>query len=158
MAHKRLGEMLIDAGYITPEKLDLALNVQKRTQERLGQIIARLGFITPEELAQTIAKQYGMRYVGLEQLKMVEIDIEAIEALTLDFARVNVMLPVLRTSSCSVGPATVNGRPVDKEEKGSLKSGSPKGLFLDRLRGSITVMLILAGSTLKAPGLDGTRA
>ena len=66
MAHRRLGEMLIEAGYITPEKLDLALNVQKRTQERIGQIIERLGFITADELAQTLAKQYGMRYVGLD--------------------------------------------------------------------------------------------
>ena len=60
---KKLGEMLIDAGFLSREKLDLALNVQKRTHERLGQIIERLGFITDEELAQTIAKQYGMAMV-----------------------------------------------------------------------------------------------
>ena len=36
--------MLVDLGLVTEDKIDLALKVQKRTQERIGQIMERLGW------------------------------------------------------------------------------------------------------------------
>lgn len=36
MAYKRLGDLLIAAGTITPEELDMGLQRQKETKERLG--------------------------------------------------------------------------------------------------------------------------
>ncbi|MEL6546399.1 MAG: ATPase, T2SS/T4P/T4SS family [Myxococcota bacterium] len=96
MKRKRLGEMLLDGGLITTEKLDLALNVQRRTQERLGQIIERLGFISPDDIARTVSAQYGIPFVNLQGLRQVEVDREAIDDLTLDFCKRHTLLPVLR--------------------------------------------------------------
>ncbi|MEE8410427.1 MAG: ATPase, T2SS/T4P/T4SS family [Myxococcota bacterium] len=96
MAHKRLGEMLVEAGTLTEEKVELALNVQKRTSERFGVIIQRLGFITQNQLGQAVAKQYGLAFVDLRQLREVEIDLEALEKMSEDFARQHTMVPVNR--------------------------------------------------------------
>lgn len=41
----RVGEALVNAGYITHEQLDKALEVQADTDQRLGPILARLGFV-----------------------------------------------------------------------------------------------------------------
>ncbi|OGR10421.1 MAG: hypothetical protein A2341_23135, partial [Deltaproteobacteria bacterium RIFOXYB12_FULL_58_9] len=96
MTHQRIGEMLIAGGLLTPEKLELALNVQKRTRERLGEIVQRLGFIGEADLGQMLAKQYGMPFAGLRQLRAVDIDVEGLEKLTQEFAREACVLPVMR--------------------------------------------------------------
>ncbi len=96
MAHQRLGEMLIAAGLLTAEKLQLALNVQKRTRERLGEIVQRLGFIGETELGQMVAKQYGMPFAGLRQLREATVDAPMLQKLTVDFARQHFVLPVVR--------------------------------------------------------------
>jgi general secretion pathway protein E len=51
---KRLGEMLIEKGALTPEKLDAALAEQSVTKERLGKILTRNGFITQRVLMETL--------------------------------------------------------------------------------------------------------
>ncbi|MEL6195632.1 MAG: ATPase, T2SS/T4P/T4SS family [Myxococcota bacterium] len=96
MKRQRLGEMLLQSGLITPEKLELALNVQRRTHERLGFIIERLGFISPDDIARTVATQYGIPFVNLQGLRLVEVDKEAIDKLSLDFCKRHTVLPVLK--------------------------------------------------------------
>ncbi len=93
--HKRLGEMLIEAGLLSNEKVELALNVQKRTKERIGLIIERMGFVRPEDLARIVAKQYGIPFASMESLRRTNIDVDAVKKLGLDTARANVVLPVL---------------------------------------------------------------
>ena len=46
MAYKRLGDLLIAAGTITPEELDMGLQRQKETKERLGAALISAGTIT----------------------------------------------------------------------------------------------------------------
>ncbi|MEM6274009.1 MAG: ATPase, T2SS/T4P/T4SS family [Myxococcota bacterium] len=96
MKRQRLGEMLLQSGLITPEKLELALNVQRRTHERLGFIIERLGFISPDDIARTVATQYGIPFVDLQGLRLVEVDKDAIDKLSLDFCKRHTVLPVLK--------------------------------------------------------------
>lgn len=50
MAYKRLGDLLIAAGTITPEELDMGLQRQKETKERLGAALISAGIITEAEL------------------------------------------------------------------------------------------------------------
>ncbi len=52
MQHKvrlRLGEILCQLGFITPDQLEEALQIQQSTRELLGQILQRLGYITSEQ-------------------------------------------------------------------------------------------------------------
>lgn len=58
----RIGEILLQLGYITPEQLEEALQIQQSTRELLGEVLQRLGYITPEQLARAQAYQFGVDY------------------------------------------------------------------------------------------------
>lgn len=45
MTRRRIGEIMVDEGFITQEQLEQALQQQKKGVERLGETVVRLGFI-----------------------------------------------------------------------------------------------------------------
>ncbi len=53
----RLGNLLLRAGYVTPEQLDHVLAIQKETQQRLGVLLVREGLIEPAELREALRLQ-----------------------------------------------------------------------------------------------------
>ena len=65
---KRMGEILIDAGIITQEKLELALGEQKQTGEKLGATLQRLGICSELEIAKVLAGQAGVETVDLNHM------------------------------------------------------------------------------------------
>lgn len=67
MAYKRLGDLLIAAGTITPEELDLGLKRQKETKERLGAALISSGIITEAELIEALRLQLGIEYIDLSK-------------------------------------------------------------------------------------------
>ncbi len=95
MSHKRLGEILVANGHLSKERLDLALNVQKRTKERLGSILTRLGFLRDEDLGEVVAEQYGLTFLRPAQIIAATLDAEGIDKLTLDFALSHTLLPLI---------------------------------------------------------------
>jgi len=46
MGRRRIGEIMVDEGFITDEQLEQALKDQKKDIERLGETVIRLNFIT----------------------------------------------------------------------------------------------------------------
>lgn len=64
---KRIGERLIEAGVITKEQLEIALEEQKKTGELLGAILFGLGFITRKDLFTVLSMSYGGEYREEEQ-------------------------------------------------------------------------------------------
>jgi hypothetical protein len=66
----RLGEMLVNAGIVTREQLDYALNRQKETGKPLGGLLIELGFITREELGVFLQKFWNARSVDLASQKI----------------------------------------------------------------------------------------
>jgi hypothetical protein len=52
-----IGQILVDAGFITEEKLHRALGEQQRTNELLGEILVRLGEISPIDLNIALSLQ-----------------------------------------------------------------------------------------------------
>jgi type II secretory ATPase GspE/PulE/Tfp pilus assembly ATPase PilB-like protein len=60
--HKRIGERLIDAGLITKEQLEIALEEQKKTGELIGAILYSLGFISQQDLLTVLSMSYGAEY------------------------------------------------------------------------------------------------
>lgn len=65
---KRLGDLLIEAGLLTPEQLEKALSVQKKTGERLGRVLSHLGYITEESMIEVLEFQLGVPHVDLANL------------------------------------------------------------------------------------------
>lgn len=62
-----LGSLLTAAGLLTHEQLEHALGVKEESGERLGEIVVALGFATEREIAGTLAEQYELEFVDLEQ-------------------------------------------------------------------------------------------
>jgi len=65
MGRKRLGELLVELGYLSEDQLSVALEVQSLKGESLGQVLIELSFISSSELAQAIAYQAGREFIDL---------------------------------------------------------------------------------------------
>lgn len=69
MAIRRIGQILVDLGFISDEQLEVLLEEQQqRPGEMLGQIAMSLGLITDDQLAQGLAEQMGMQVVSLSDV------------------------------------------------------------------------------------------
>jgi uncharacterized protein involved in exopolysaccharide biosynthesis/Mrp family chromosome partitioning ATPase len=55
----RLGNLLLQCGKISKEQAQLAMERQQATSQRLGQVLLNLGFLTPEELAGPLRLHLG---------------------------------------------------------------------------------------------------
>jgi uncharacterized protein DUF4388 len=56
-AREKLGTLLVRAELITPQELDYALDIQKRTLRRLGDILVELGYVSVADLREMTALQ-----------------------------------------------------------------------------------------------------
>ncbi|HJV23211.1 MAG TPA: hypothetical protein VJ570_10960 [Holophagaceae bacterium] len=65
---KRLGEMLVDSGLITPGQLQSAITHQKIAKGRLGSNLVALGFISEEILMDFLAQQTGTPRVDIRSI------------------------------------------------------------------------------------------
>ena len=62
----RLGEILVQQKLLTPEKLKLALDEQKRSGRKLGRVFIEQGYVTEEEISEALAKQLQVAYINLK--------------------------------------------------------------------------------------------
>lgn len=62
---KRIGDLLVDAGVITQEKLETALELQKERKQKLGIVLIEEGYVTEQQIAYTLHKQMGYDIVEL---------------------------------------------------------------------------------------------
>ena len=74
---KRLGEILVRQGRITPEQLSEILRLQKETSRPLGQLLVENEYLNEEELTQILGEQLGIPHVwlrkGLVDPKIVQV-------------------------------------------------------------------------------------
>ncbi len=91
MAYKRLGDLLIAAGTITPEELDMGLQRQKETKERLGAALISAGIITEAELIEALRLQLGIEYIDLSK---TTIPISMAQAVPKNIAKQFQVVPV----------------------------------------------------------------
>jgi type IV pilus assembly protein PilB len=69
MAIRRIGQILVDLGFLREEQLETLLEEQQqRPGEMFGQIAMSLGMITDDQLAQGLAEQMGMQVVSLSDV------------------------------------------------------------------------------------------
>jgi len=88
---KKIGELLIDEGYITEIELIKALAESKKQGMPLGSALYKLGFITLEQLKETLYRQQGYEMVDSEQLKVQD---KVINILPEDFVKANKVVPI----------------------------------------------------------------
>ncbi|RCK80032.1 MAG: Type IV fimbrial assembly, ATPase PilB [Candidatus Ozemobacter sibiricus] len=64
---KRLGDILIDAKYITEEQLKEAIEGSKKDKLRLGAYLVKKGFLTNKQLSIALSKQFDLPFVDLDE-------------------------------------------------------------------------------------------
>ncbi|MGM0603726.1 MAG: GspE/PulE family protein [Bacillota bacterium] len=62
---KRLGDILLDFGYITESQLKESIEIQEEKNERLGKLLIDMGYIGEEELSEALEYQLGIDRVNL---------------------------------------------------------------------------------------------
>ena len=92
MAIQRIGQILVDLGFIDDDQLEMLLEEQQRNLgEKLGRISIDMGLITEDQLSLALAEQMGMQVVSLAE---VEIPEDAIAAVTPEMAELYRVIPV----------------------------------------------------------------
>ncbi|HRX77735.1 MAG TPA: ATPase, T2SS/T4P/T4SS family [Pirellulaceae bacterium] len=68
MAIRRIGQILVDLGFISDDQLEMLLEEQDRQPgEKLGKIAEEMGLITDEQIAQALAEQMNMQVISLAE-------------------------------------------------------------------------------------------
>lgn len=57
---RKLGELLVDMGFVRPSDLEHALRVKGDSDEPLGEVLVRLGIITEERVVRALARQTNL--------------------------------------------------------------------------------------------------
>ena len=87
----RLGDRLIDKGWITPEQLDLALGEQRRAHRPLGEILLSLSFVSDEKIASLLAEDLGLPFKHASEVSPDPLLCASVDA---DFVRQTQAFPV----------------------------------------------------------------
>jgi len=86
---KKLGQMLIEEGLITPLQLKEALRIQAQKGGQIGSILVEIGAITNEQLLEFLSKKTGTPSVDLEKLSVPQ---EVLKIIPLDtIKRLNIL-------------------------------------------------------------------
>ena len=93
---KRLGEMLVEAGKVTPEQLEKALAAHKRSGERLGRVLVQQGVITETGLLKVLEEALGIPLVDLSTTPPVK---EAVRLIPMSLAERHHVIPVRKVGN-----------------------------------------------------------
>ena len=73
MAIRRLGQILVDLGFIDDDQLEMLLEEQDRQPgEKIGKVAEEIGLVTDEQVAQALAEQMNMQVVSLDEFELTE--------------------------------------------------------------------------------------
>ncbi|QZY56989.1 GspE/PulE family protein [Crassaminicella profunda] len=88
---KRLGDLLIDAGFITEEQINEALKIQRSSGKKLGEILIDEGFIQEKQMIEILEFQLGIPHMDLEKY---HIDPEVPRLISEKIAKRHVLIPI----------------------------------------------------------------
>jgi len=80
----RIGDLLVEAGVISPAQLDAGLAAQRDTGKKLGRVLIELGALSEDDLLKVLSKQLDLPFVGLRQFPF---NIELVNRLDESYAR-----------------------------------------------------------------------
>ncbi len=90
---KRIGELLIQEGLVSPEQLEQALLEQSRNGTRLGYCVVAMGFLTELQLTEVLSRQFQVEAVDLSG---VEVDPKILRLIPAEFASKHLVFPLRR--------------------------------------------------------------
>lgn len=107
-SRRRIGEVLVEQGAITEERLSEALTIQRERGGRLGEVLLELELITSTELRRALASQHGLDFINLD---VIELERDLIQRIPEPLARRHRAIPVMTVDGvvivAMVNPADV---------------------------------------------------
>lgn len=100
MAAKRLGEILVEAGTVPVEAVDLALAQQAEEGGRIGEALCKARACTEEDVLRALGVQLGIGYAATVDGKEVDGDLAA--QVPIGFAKQHRLLPVKKDGALVV--------------------------------------------------------
>ncbi len=152
----RLGQMLLEAGLVSPAKLDDAMTGCEHTGMKLGQVLSRLGVVRESQIVELLSRQLRVpRY----QSEQYPIDLELAQLLPLDVAQRHSVVPlrlqgnllelgmcdptdldacdiVEQVTGCEVAPVICTVRELNQMTSGLYGSFAGLGNMMDTVNGS----------------------
>jgi general secretion pathway protein E len=89
---KRLGEILVAKGLVTPEQVDEALEAQRAKGDRLGELLMRMKLVTDAQVLQAVAEQLDLPFI--DTIKSEDVDVALVSRVPIAYAKRRMMLPM----------------------------------------------------------------
>src|SRR5690554_2730423 len=87
---KRLGDILVDSGFVTNEQINRAISLREQ-DEKLGDTLIRIGYITENQVMEALELQLGIKKVSLTDYNLNESILRLISE---EYARENLVIPI----------------------------------------------------------------
>src|SRR5260370_18032855 len=92
MAHRRIGQVLVDMGFITDEQQELLVDEQhEHPGQLLGKVAIDMGLINEEQLAQALGEQLSLQTTSVAEITIKK---EVISMVTAPMAQMYRIIPV----------------------------------------------------------------
>lgn len=88
---KRLGDILVESGFLNATELAEVLSTQKETGKRLGEVIVESGLMSEFDILRAVSSQYNYPIIDLSG---IDVDPKATALLTQKFCEDNVVFPI----------------------------------------------------------------
>jgi type IV pilus assembly protein PilB len=98
---KPIGQFLLEKGLVEKEQIQRALEYQQRSGEklRLGEILVKFGYVSQEDVLKCIGEQFDVPVVDLSKMRP---EVEAVDAVPRNTAKMHSILPLKRTANSLV--------------------------------------------------------
>ena len=116
---KRIGEMLLDQGFITQDQLNEALEKQKTSGgKRLGRVLVDLKFIDEKKLTDILCCQFEVPFVKLDSIKL---DDKVYEYISEDQCKTHKIVPLYVTKDSRQALVVAMADPTNVRLRDSIK-------------------------------------
>lgn len=122
--YKRMGDLLVGKGLLTPVQLGRAIECQETTRRRFGEVVVSLGFVEEHEITACLAEQYDLPVANLGEIKS---SAEVLQLISPTFALRHLFLPVSISETEIVG---VIADPIDIDATDAVTQAVGKRLRL----------------------------
>src|SRR3954470_19361748 len=92
---KKLGERLVEAGLVTAQAIEQALQQQKITGHKLGDCLVEIGLIKETDLLRFLATDLNTRFVSADKLSKAKIEPSVLDKLPVRVAEQQNVLPLM---------------------------------------------------------------
>jgi hypothetical protein len=95
-SRKKLGDILVGWGVVTPEQVEKATVQAKTSGKRLGDTMVEAGYAKEDQVAKALANQFGMEYVDLSANGVAtQIDMKLVPE---ELVKKHLILPLAKTN------------------------------------------------------------